>query len=213
MQYILDNPGEVLIRTLEHLRLVGLAVLIATLIGAPLGILISRVRWLELPVLNVSGILYTIPSLALFAFLIPYSGLGLTTATIALAVYSLLAIVRNTAAGLDEVPRPTLDAAQGMGMTTLQVLRYVQLPLALPYMLAGIRIATVAAVNIGVIASQVGAGGLGLIIFEGIRTPNESSTEVAGATAAILLALVADFGFSRLALVLRPDMRASAGRT
>lgn len=211
MQYLVDNPGTMLTHTLEHLQLVAYAVIIASMIGVPMGILIARIRWLALPVLNVSGVLYTVPSLAFFAFLIPYTGLGLTTATVALAVYSLLAIVRNTAAGMDEVPGPTIDAARGMGMTGFQLLRHVQLPLALPFIFAGIRIATVAAINIGVIASQVGGGGIGLIIFDGIRTI-DADTVLAGAGAAILLALLADTGFSRLALVLRPDLRATAER-
>lgn len=206
MRYILDNPGRVWDLTLDHLVLVGAAILIAGLIGIPLGILISRVKWLELPVLNVSGVLYTVPSLAFFAVLIPYTGLGKTTAITALAVYSLLAIVRNTSAGMDEVPQATIDAAKGMGMTGLQRLRYVDLPLALPYIFTGIRIATVAAIGIAVIAAVVGAGGLGRLIFDGMRTL-DTETIVAGAFMSILLALLADFGISRLVLLLRPDMR------
>lgn len=211
MQYILDNPDIVWTRTLEHLQLVAVAILVATAIGVPLGILISRYKWLQLPVLNVSGVLYTVPSLAFFAILIPYTGLGATTATTALAIYSLLAIVRNTAAGLDEVPRPTIDAARGMGMTGFQLLRYVQLPLAVPYIFAGLRIATVAAIGIAAIAAVVGAGGLGRLIFDGIRRL-DTNVVVAGAIMSILLALLADFGFGRLSLLLRPDLRASAER-
>lgn len=211
MRYLFDNPGRVLELTWDHIQLVGIAILVATLVGVPLGILISRVRWLALPVLNVTGVLYTVPSLAFFAILIPYTGLGLTTATTALAVYSLLAIVRNTAAGMDEVPRPTIDAARGMGMNGFQRLRFVELPLAIPYIFAGIRIATVAAISIGAIAAVVGAGGLGRLIFDGMRT-RDTNEIIAGALACIVLALLADAGFSRLALLLRPDMRASAGR-
>lgn len=209
MRYLIDNPGRILELTLDHIQLVGVAILVATLIGVPLGILISRVSWLAIPVLNVTGILYTVPSLAFFAILIPYTGIGTTTATTALAVYSLLAIVRNTAAGIDEVPQPTIDASRGMGMTGLQRLRFVELPLALPYIFAGIRIATVAAINIAVIAAVVGAGGLGRLIFDGMRTL-DSNEIIAGALMSILLALLADFGISRLALLLRPDMRSSA---
>ncbi|MBA2289690.1 MAG: ABC transporter permease [Chloroflexia bacterium] len=211
MQYLLNNPGRVLELTWDHIQLVGIAIIVATLIGVPLGILISKVRWLAPPVLNITGILYTVPSLAFFAILIPYTGLGLTTATTALSVYSLLAIVRNTSAGMDEVPRATIDAARGMGMTGVQRLRFVELPLALPYILAGLRIATVAAISIGAIAAVVGAGGLGRLIFDGMRTLDTNKI-VAGALACIGLALAADFGLSRLALLLRPDMRASAGR-
>ena len=211
MQYLLDNPGRVWELTLDHIQLVAMAVLIAAAIGIPLGILIVRVRWLAIPVLNVSGVLYTVPSLAFFAILIPYTGIGLTTATTALAVYSLLAIVRNTAAGMDEVAQPTIDAARGMGMTGLQRLRYVELPLALPYIFAGIRIATVAAIGIAVVAYVIGAGGLGGLVFDGMRR-RDTDQIVIGALMSILLAIAADFGVSRLALLLRPDMRATAER-
>ncbi|MDQ3542095.1 MAG: ABC transporter permease, partial [Chloroflexota bacterium] len=110
MWYLIEQPERVLQLTLEHIRLVGISVLAATLIGVPLGVLCTRIRWLESPVLNLSGILYTVPSLAFFAILIPYTGLGTSTATIALALYSLLAIIRNTVAGIDDVPHATLDA-------------------------------------------------------------------------------------------------------
>lgn len=196
---------------MDHVQLVGIAILIAAAIGIPLGILISYVRWLQLPVLNISGVLYTVPSLAFFAILIPYTGIGMTTAITALAVYSLLAIVRNTAAGMDEVDRPTLDAAAGMGMTFMQRMRMVQLPLALPYILTGIRIATVAGIGIAAIAAVIGAGGLGRLIFDGIRSL-DSNRVIAGAFMSIVLALIADFGIGRLALLIRRDLRASAER-
>lgn len=211
MQYLLDNPERVLELTWDHIQLVGLAILIASAIGIPLGILIHRVRWLQFPILNLTGLLYTIPSLAFFAIMIPYTGIGKTTATTALAVYSLLAIVRNTAAGLDEVDRATVDAASGMGMTPLQRLRLVELPLALPYILTGIRIATVAGISIAAIAAVIGAGGLGRLIFDGIRTV-DANRIIAGSIMCILLALIADFGIGRLSLLIRRDMRASAER-
>lgn len=209
MQYLLDHPDVVWQRTLEHLQLVGVAIIIAALIGVPLGILISKVRWLALPVLNITGVLYTIPSLAFFAILIPYTGIGTTSATIALAVYSLLVIVRNTAAGLDEVPAATKDAARGMGMTGFQRLTQVELPLALPYILTGIRISTVAAIGIAVIAAVIAAGGLGRLIFDGIRRL-DTDLIVTGSVMAILLALVADFLLSRAAVLVRRDLRAPA---
>ena len=210
MQYLLDQPERVLSLTWEHIQLVGTAVLIAALIGIPVGVLISRVRFLEMPVLNVSGLLYTIPSLALFAILIPYTGIGKSTAIIALVMYSLLAIIRNTAVGMDEVDRNVKDAADGMGMTPLQRLRMVELPLALPYILTGLRIATVAAIGIAVIAAVIGGGGLGRLVFDGIRSPNMRDRVVAGAVMSIALALVADYVIGRVVLVFRRDMRASA---
>jgi osmoprotectant transport system permease protein len=211
MQYILDNPERVLELTIDHLQLVLTAILIASIIGIPLGILISRVKWLAIPVLNISGVLYTVPSLAFFAILIPYTGIGKTTAITALAVYSLLAIVRNTAAGMNEVPAATVDAARGMGMGQLQRLRLVELPLAIPYIFAGIRLATVAGIGIAAIAAVIGGGGLGRLIFDGIRSL-DANRIVAGAIMSILLALLAEFGFSKLALLLRPDMRVKAER-
>jgi osmoprotectant transport system permease protein len=211
VRYILDNPERVFNLTMEHLQLVFTAILIASLIGIPLGILISRVKWLALPVLNVSGVLYTVPSLAFFAILIPYTGIGKTTAITALAVYSLLAIVRNTAAGMNEVPAATIDAARGMGMGNMQRLFMVELPLAIPYIFAGIRLATVAGIGIAAIAAVIGGGGLGRLIFDGIRSL-DTNRIVAGALMSVVLALLAEFGFSRLALLLRPDMRVKAER-
>lgn len=210
MQYLLDQPQRVLELTWETIQLAGIAVLIATLIGIPLGILISRVTWLQMPVLNVTGLLYTIPSLAFFAILIPYTGIGQTTAIIALVMYSLLSIVRNTYVGMGEVDKSVKDAADGMGMTRLQRLIQVELPLALPYILTGIRIATVAAIGIAVIAAVIGGGGLGRLIFDGIRSPNMRDRVVAGAVMSIALALVADYLLGRLVLVFRRDMRQSA---
>ncbi|MBA2246703.1 MAG: ABC transporter permease [Chloroflexia bacterium] len=208
MWYLIDQPARVLELTLEHIRLVGVSVLVAVLIGVPLGILCTRVRWLESPVLNLSGILYTVPSLAFFAMLIPYTGLGTSTATIALALYSLLAIIRNTVAGIDEVPRATVDAARGMGMTGRQRLFLVELPLALPVIFAGIRVATVAAIGIAVIAAVIGAGGLGRLVFDGLRRVDADQV-LAGAIMATLLALAADWGLKRLSDALRRDAGAA----
>ncbi len=208
MWYLIDQPARVLELTLEHIRLVGVSVLVAVLIGVPLGILCTRVRWLESPVLNLSGILYTVPSLAFFAMLIPYTGLGTSTATIALALYSLLAIIRNTVAGIDDVPRATVDAARGMGMTGRQRLFLVELPLALPVIFAGIRVATVAAIGIAVIAAVIGAGGLGRLVFDGLRRVDADQV-LAGAIMATLLALAADWGLKRLSDALRRDAGAA----
>ncbi len=205
MWYLLEQPGRVFELTLEHIRLVGVSVLAATLIGVPLGILCTRIHWLESPILNLSGILYTVPSLALFAILIPYTGLGSDTATVALTLYSLLAIIRNTIAGIDDVPRATLDAARGMGMTGRQRLFIIELPLALPVILAGVRIATVAAIGIATVAAVVGVGGLGRLIFDGMRTLNTDRI-LAGAIVSSLLALLADWGLAWLGGYLRRDI-------
>jgi len=211
MWYLLEQPERVFDLTVEHIRLVGISVIAAILIGIPLGILCTRIRWLEGPVLNLSGILYTVPSLAFFAILLPYTGLGTDTATIALIVYSLLAIVRNTVTGIDDVPGATLDAARGMGMTGRQRLFLVELPLALPVIFAGIRIATVSTIGIAVIAAVIGAGGLGRLVFDGVQR-RDADLVLAGAIMATLLALLGDWGLKRLGDALRRDVGAAANR-
>jgi osmoprotectant transport system permease protein len=208
MRYIIEHPERMLELTQEHVRLVAISILVAMAIGIPLGILITRLRWLERSVITTTGVLYTVPSLALFAILMPYTGLGRTTVIVALVLYSLLAIVRNTVAGIDDVPPATLDAARGMGMTGSQRLMLVELPLALPVILAGVRVATVAAVGIATVGALLGAGGLGRLIFEGISRVNTDRI-VAGAVGASVLALVADWALSRLGDVLRRDVRLS----
>lgn len=204
MRYLIEHPDRVLELTIEHVQLVGISIVLALLIGLPVGILVTRLRWLEMPVINTTGVLYTVPSLALFAMLIPYTGLGTPTAVVALVMYSLLAIVRNTVAGIDAVSPATLDAAQGMGMTGGQRLTLVELPLALPVILAGVRLATVSTIGIATIAAAIGAGGLGRLIFDGIRTFNADRI-IAGALMTSLLALAADWALSRLGDALRRD--------
>jgi osmoprotectant transport system permease protein len=215
MAYLRDNPDRVLELTQQHVQLVAVSVVVAMLIGIPLGILVTRLRWLENFVIGTTGMLYTLPSLALFAILIPYTGLGRTTVIVALILYSLLAIVRNTVAGIDGVPPATIDAARGMGMTGMQRLLMVELPLALPVIMAGVRVATVAAVGIATVGALLGAGGLGRLIFDGIRSissPHGVDRVIAGAVMASALALVADWGLGWLGNVLRRDVRQSAGR-
>jgi osmoprotectant transport system permease protein len=205
MRYLLEHPDRVLQLTIEHVQLVAISTLLAMLIGIPVGIMVTRLRRLEGLVINTTGVLYTVPSLALFAMLIPFTGLGLSTAVVALVVYSLLAIVRNTVAGIDAVPPATLDAARGMGMTSNQRLVLVELPLALPIILAGVRLATVSTIGIATIAAAIGAGGLGRLIFDGIRTFNADRI-VAGALMTSLLALVADWTLAWLGDALRRDV-------
>ena len=209
MRYIIDHPARMLELTQEHVRLVAISIVVAMVIGIPLGILITRLRWLEGSLIGITGVLYTVPSLALFAILMPYTGLGRTTVIVALVLYSLLAIVRNTVAGIDDVPAATLDAARGMGMTGSQRLLLVELPLALPVVLAGVRVATVAAVGIATVGALLGAGGLGRLIFDGISRGNTDRI-VAGALGASVLALAADWTLARLGDVLRRDVRLSA---
>jgi len=202
VNYLRENPDVVLERLGEHVQLVAISVAIGILIGVPLGVFITRVRWLQGPVLVTTGVLYTVPSLALFAILIPYTGIGLRTAIVALVLYSLLVIVRNTVAGIDGVSPMTTDAARGMGMTGAQRLRLVDLPLALPVIMAGVRLATVATVGTATVAAAVGAGGLGRLIFDGMDR-RDLDRIAAGALPAAALALVADWALGQLGRALQ----------
>lgn len=206
MHYLLNNPGEIWRLSVQHMQLVGISIGLAVLIGIPVGIVIARVRWLQGPVISTAGVLYTVPSLALFAVLIPFTGLGTTAAITALTMYSLLVIIRNTLEGIDSVEPATNDAARGMGMTARQRLFLVELPLGLPIMMAGIRVATVSTIGIATIAAYIGAGGLGTLIFNGIATLDTDQV-AAGAIAASILALLADWVLGRAGAVLRRDMR------
>lgn len=191
MDYLLRYSDTVLRLTGEHLAVSLGAMAIAVAIGLPLGILAAKVRWLELPVLAVTGLMYLIPSLALFAFLIPFLGLGVRTAVAGLSIYSLLVVTRNVAIGLAGVPAAAVEAGRGLGMTAVQLFREVELPLALPMIVAGIRVATVMTVGIASLAAYIGAGGLGTLIFRGIATADNDMI-LAGTVPTALLALACD---------------------
>lgn len=203
MGYMLSHADQVLVLTMEHLQVTVVAVILAVSVGMPLGILVTRWRWLYPLVLGTAGVLYTIPSLALFAFLIPFLGLGVKPTILALILYSQLSIVRNTAVGIDSVDRAIVEAARGMGMTNRQILRMVQLPLALPVVMAGVRTITVMDIGIATIAAYIGAGGLGVLIFRGIASLHPEQI-IAGAVPVALLAVLADHLLSRLERALRP---------
>lgn len=194
------NRAEILTLTLEHLWLVGVAIVIAIVVGVPLGILVSRRAWLRKPVLGGTNVLQTIPSLALFGFLLPAPWLGERSdrlAIAALVLYALLPIVRSTYTGIMGVDSAVKEAALGMGMTDGELLRYIELPLGMPFILAGVRIATVTAVGVATIAAAVGAGGLGELIFRGVAMVNNQLI-LAGAIPAALLALIADVALGAL---------------
>jgi osmoprotectant transport system permease protein len=193
MPYLLNNGGRMAELFGQHLYLTLVSLGLAMLIGLPLGVLVHRVRWLRSPVLALFSVLYTVPSLSLLVLLIPLTGLSATTAIIALVIYAQLVLVRNTLAGLDGVDARTVEAATGMGMSGWQRLWKVELPLASPVILAGIRIAMVATIGIGTIAAFINAGGLGVLLFEGVRTSNYDKI-VAGAIAVSLLAVVINWG-------------------
>jgi len=184
----------------EHLWLVGISSALAVLIGVPAGILLTRRPRLRAPVIGFANVVQTVPSLALFGFLIPLpfiGGIGARTAIVALVLYGLLPIIRNTYTGIAAVDAAVREAARGMGMTDAQVLWIVELRLAAPVILAGVRIAVVLAVGIGTIAAAIGGGGLGEFIFRGVAMVN-SAVILAGAVPAALLALAADGGLHLL---------------
>jgi osmoprotectant transport system permease protein len=206
VQFFLRHHQEILQATLEHIWLVGLTMIFAIAIGVPLGILVTRKPWLSKPILGGANIAETIPSLALFGFLLPVPWLGGRAdrlAIVALTLYALLPIIRNTSAGITGVDRAVREAACGMGMTDRQILFQVELPLSFSTMLAGIRIATVLTIGIATIAAAVGAGGLGEFIFRGLAMVNDQLI-LAGAIPAALLALGADFVLGVLERRLRP---------
>jgi osmoprotectant transport system permease protein len=192
--FLLQNRTEVVVRTLEHIQLVAAAMAIALIVGLPVGVALVRRRALRRWVFGAANIVQTIPSLALFGFLIPVpwiGGIGANTAILALALYALLPVLRNTCTGIEGVDAAVLEAARGMGMTRQQVLWQVELPLAAPVLLAGIRVATVISIGVATIAAAIGAGGLGVFIFRGVAMVNDQVI-LAGAIPAALLAVLAD---------------------
>lgn len=198
--FLAQNRGEILQLTLEHLWLVGISMLFAIGIGIPLGILITRWPALDKPILGSANIIQTIPSLALFGFLLPAPWFGERAdrmAILALTLYSLLPLIRNTYVGIRGVDSAVVEAARGMGMTDRQMLLQVQLPLSLGVIIAGVRVATVISVGLATIAAAIGAGGLGELIFRGLAMVSDAII-LAGAIPAALLALVADFGLGLL---------------
>jgi osmoprotectant transport system permease protein len=194
--YLINNPAVVWQRFVEHLQLTAVSMGIALLIALPIGILITRYTRLQGPLLAVLNVLYTVPSIALLVLLvpIPFFGLGQRTAITVLVIYAQVILVRNIVVGLDGVDRSVVEAARGMGMSGWQRLRRVELPLAMPVIIAGIRIATVTTIGIAVVAGLVGAGGLGRLLFEGISRSNVSGQGriVAGALGAAALAALAN---------------------
>ncbi|MBN4002151.1 ABC transporter permease [Nostoc sp. LPT] len=193
--FLVKYAPEIVQHTLEHLFLVGIAIGIAILVGIPLGILITRKTYLRQPILGIANVFQTIPSLALFGLLIPVpiiGGIGAVPAIVALTVYSLLPIIRNTYTGIASIDPAIREAGRGMGMTDRQLLLQVEIPLAMGVILAGVRVATVIAIGIATIAAAIGAGGLGVFIFRGISVVNDQLI-LAGAVPAATIALLADF--------------------
>src|SRR6266850_1737911 len=218
LRFLQQNWPELLQHLREHLWLVFISTLIAVAIGIPTGILLTRKQSLRSPVLGIANVMQTIPSLALFGFLIPLKiigGIGARTAIVALVLYSLLPIIRNTVTGILGVDPNVREAAVAMGMTGRQILWQVELPLAMPVIITGVRVAMVIAIGVATIAAAVGAGGLGVYIFRGLRQ-YDNNLLLAGAMPAALMALTADFGLGLLerhfSIVRRRKASAISGR-
>ncbi len=208
LDFLLRHRAEVTELMLEHLWLVGISTLLAAAIGLPLGILLTRRPSLHKPILGGANVMQTIPSLALFGLLMPVPWLGERAdrlVILALTLYALLPIIRNTYAGITGVDPAVVEAGRGMGMTDRQLLFQVQLPLALGVIIAGVRVATVISVGVATIAAAVGAGGLGEYIFRGLAMVNNQLI-LAGAIPAAALALFADVGLGFIEKSLRPGL-------
>lgn len=190
--FMAQNASDLFTRLFQHIQITLLAIGIAIAVGVPLGILISYVKPLKKPVLGFSNLVQAIPSIALLGFLVPLLGIGERPAIFMVVVYSLLPIVKNTATGLASINPEMVEAAKGIGMTRYQILLKVKLPLALPVIMAGIRISAVTSVGLVTIAAFIGAGGLGYIIYSGIRTVNNNLI-MSGAIMACILALAVDW--------------------
>jgi len=201
---IMQNRWEdILLATIQHIELTIISLIFANLIAVPLGILLTRYRRWSEPVIGVTAVFQTIPSLALLGFMIPLMGIGKVPAIVALTIYGLLPILRNTYTGIVGVTPAVVEAGIGMGMTSRQVLFMVELPMALPVIMAGIRTATVLLIGVATLAALIGAGGLGDLIFRGISMAN-SELILAGALPAALLALIFDHALKRVELYAQP---------
>jgi osmoprotectant transport system permease protein len=191
--WVLSHLGDIGQRLGEHLMLTGLAVTIGFLLSFALGILITRLPRLYDPVTWAAGVLYTIPSLALFALLVPITGLSIWTAEVGLVSYTLLILVRNIVGGIHSVPADVREAAFGMGHTSWQLLWRIELPLALPVIIAGVRVATITTIGLTTVTALIGQGGLGFFILDGIQR-FFSTPLMVGATLSVALAVAADGG-------------------
>jgi osmoprotectant transport system permease protein len=209
--WIGDHTDLLWQRTVEHIELTVIAVVIGFLISFPIAIYAHRHSWIYPPVTWITGILYTIPSLALFVLLIPFTGLSTTTAEIGLVSYTLLILIRNIVAGLDGVPEDVKDAARGMGYSSRQMLWRVELPLALPVIVAGVRIATVTTVGLVTVTALIGKGGLGAFILMGLNQ-FFNTPMLLGSVLSVLLAITIDALILLLERSMTPWARAKTAR-
>ncbi|MEU1754694.1 ABC transporter permease [Micromonospora matsumotoense] len=206
-QYVRDNSDTILAALREHASLTGRAVLLAALVALPLAVVAYWYRRLTGPILALTGVLYTIPSLALFAFIAPYLGIGAVTVLTVVVLYALLVIVRNAVAGLNQVPPEVRDAAEGMGYGRWARLFRIDLPLALPGILTGVRLATVSTVALVTVGVVIGRGGLGQLIFAGFQNNFYKAQIMTGTLLCVLLALVLDLILAGVGRLLTPWLR------
>lgn len=191
-EYVRQNINQIIELLIQHIQLTAIAVLLAMIIGIPIGIFISYKKKTSKYVLAIANVIQAIPSMALLGFMIPLMGIGALPAIVAVVLYSLLPIIKNVHTGIDNINPQTVDAARGIGLTPFQILVKVEIPLALPVIMTGVRVASVTAVGLMTMAAFIGAGGLGSLVFAGIRTVNTNQI-LAGAIPACILALLIDF--------------------
>ena len=201
--YVIEQRNEIFTLLFQHIRLTVFSVIFSIMLGVPLGILIKYVKKLNKPILGFANIVQAIPSMALLGISIPILGIGSAPAIFMVILYSLLPIIKNTYTGLSNISPQILEAAKGIGLTKTQRLFKIQIPLSLPVIMAGIRVSAVTSVGLMTIAAYVGAGGLGYLVFAGIRTINNYQI-LAGAIPACLLALLVDYVFSIIERLVTP---------
>jgi len=204
MLYLVHHPTLVWTLVLQHLRMTILTLAIATFLSLPLALLVTRYRWLSIPVLGLLGILYTIPSLALIILLVPFLGLSAWSVIMAMVLYTQVILVRHLVVGLRSIDPAILEAATGMGMNRWQRWWQIQVPLMLPIFLAGLRLAAIVAVAIATIGAKFGAGGLGTLLFDGIAQAGRYDKIWAGAIAVSVLALVLNGALLSLQWMMAP---------
>jgi len=196
--------SELLKATLEHLYLTGVSLTLSVLIGVTIGTFIARHRRVASVVIAVAGIIYTIPSLALFGLLVPLLGLGVKPTLVALVLYSQLMIIRNTYVGINSVDPSVLDASRGMGMTRFEILRMVEFPLALPVIMAGIKNVAVMTIGVTAVAAVIGAGGLGMLVYNGLNR-RIMSLVLTGVIIMSILSIASETLLHRFEITLTPE--------
>ncbi len=212
MDYLLKNPALVWRLLLQHLSMTSLTLVLAVLVALPLALLITRYRWLNVPVLGLLGILYTVPSLALIILLVPLFGLNAWSVIVGMVIYAQVILVRSLVVGLQGISPAVIEAARGMGMNPWQRWWQIQVPLILPVFLAGLRIAAITTIAIATIGAKFGAGGLGTLLFEGIAQAGRYDKIWAGAIVVSLLAFAINAAFLALERLASPTLRLRRSR-